>query len=309
MKISSQRQLRTIVFFVFLFFTNISVFAQNEDKPTILFAPQWKINTTAEYNVDIRQTITQGDFHWNANYSNAQHFTVKTKDDSSYVVLWRAEGIPINIFQDYPGPMYDWFQEWSKGKKLDLTVKFNNLGVPVFVMNPDSVSSFYLTMVDEFIKELPSRDVTPLKKDDVKQSLENLKNLVIPSKTFSTTLLNNLSVLFPFFGKTFYENQDLKLTQYLQLPGINFSVPIEVHTRLTKESGNHYQLISDKSVLPFNQWRIKPPGYSAIDFDYSDTLDFKYDNDIQWVTYSMHSMNYQRGNYTNNFVVTYTKVK
>ena len=309
MKISLQN-MKTVTLCSLLFLAfNLPVSAQNEKKTTILFAPQWKLNTTVEYQADIEQTVTQGDFHWNGHYSNIQQFTVLAKDDSSYVVLWKAQGIPINIFQEYPGPMYDWFQEWSKGKTVDLKVKFNNLGVPVFVMNPDSVRSFYLTMVDEFINELPSHDVTPLKKEDVKQSLINMKNLVIPSPTFSSAFLNNLSVLFPLFGKTFYENQDLKVTQYLQLPGINFSVPIEVHTQLIKESENHYQLISNKSTLPFNQWRIKPAGYSAIDFVYSDSLDFKYDNEKQWVTYSMHAMNYERSNYTNNFVVTYTKVK
>ncbi len=50
-------------------------------------------------------------------------------------------------------------------------------------------------------------------------------------------------------------------------------------------------------------------GYTSIDFDYSDSLDFKYDNANQWVTYAMHSMNYERSDYADNFVITYTKVK
>jgi hypothetical protein len=164
-------------------------------------------------------------------------------------------------------------------------------------------------MVDEFMKELPSRDVAPLDKEQVKQSLINLKNMYIPSEQLPNSFLSNLSLLFPLFGKTFYENQDLRVTQYNPLPGVNFSVPIRVHTQLIKESKNQYQLTSNKSVLPFNQWRIKPSGYASIDFDYSDSLDFKYDNANQWVTYAMHSMNYERSDYTDNFVITYTKVK
>jgi hypothetical protein len=302
-----------VVFTLLLNFSMTTVSAQNvtqkEEKPTILFAPQWKVNTTVKYQADLQKTVRQGDFHWTGNYNSIQQLTVKSVDDSSFVVLWKAQGFPINIFQDYPGPMYDWFQEWSKGKTVDLLIKFNNLGVPLSVLNPDSVRSFYMNMTDEFLKELPSHDVAPLDKEQVKQSLVNLKNIYIPSEQLPTNFLNNLSLLFPLFGKTFYEDQDLKVTQYNQLPGVNFSVPIQVHTQIEKTSDNQYHLISNKNVLPFNQWRIKPAGYTSIDFDYSDSLDFKYDNANQWVTYAMHSMNYERSDYTDNFVITYTKIK
>jgi len=298
-----------VIFTLLLTFSMMTVSAQKEDKPTILFAPQWKVNTTIKYQADLQKTVKQGDFHWTGNYNSIQQLTVKSKDDSSFVVLWKAQGFPVNIFQDYPGPMFDWFQEWSKGKTVDLLIKFNNLGIPISVLNPDSVRSFYVNMVDEFLKKLPSRDVSPLDKEQVKQSLINLKNIYIPSEQLPTSFLSNLSLLFPLFGKTFYENQDLKVTQYTQLPGVNFSVPIQVHTQLMKESKEQYQLTSNKNVLPFNQWRIKPAGYTSIDFDYSDSLDFKYDNANQWVTYAMHSMNYERSDYADNFVITYIKVK
>ncbi|WP_036985109.1 hypothetical protein [Prolixibacter bellariivorans] len=246
-----------VIFTLLLTFSMMTVSAQKEDKPTILFAPQWKVNTTIKYQADLQKTVKQGDFHWTGNYNSIQQLTVKSKDDSSFVVLWKAQGFPVNIFQDYPGPMFDWFQEWSKGKTVDLLIKFNNLGIPISVLNPDSVRSFYLNMVDEFLKKLPSRDVSPLDKEQVKQSLINLKNIYIPSEQLPTSFLSNLSLLFPLFGKTFYENQDLKVTQYTQLPGVNFSVPIQVHTQLMKESKEQYQLTSNKNVLPFNQWRIK----------------------------------------------------
>lgn len=309
MKTSLQRMKTVALSSILLLVFNFSATAQREKKPTILFAPQWKVNTGVTYQADMQQTVTRGDFHWNANYSSEQQFTITAKDDSSFVVVWKAKGFPINIFQDYPGPMYDWFQEWSKGKELDIKIKFNNLGVPVSVLNPDYVRAFYISMVDEFLNKLPARDLTPLKPEEVKQSLLNLKNMVIPSEKFSNTLLSNLSILFPLFGKTFYENQDLKVTQYLRLPGLSFSVPLQVHTQLVKDSKEKYQLISEKRPLPFNQWRIKPAGYSAIDFDYSDSLHFKYDNNSQWLTYAMHSFTYKRSNYSDNFVITYTKVK
>ena len=303
----------TVLIALLLNFTVITVSAQQvvqkEKKQTILFAPKWKVNTTVKYRADLQKTVTQGKFHWTGNYNNIQQLTVKAVDDSSFVVVWKAQGFPINIFQDYPGPMYDWFQEWSKGKTLDLRVKFNSLGVPLSVLNTDSLRSFYTDMVNEFLKELPNHDVSPLDTAQVKQSLINLKELYIPSDKLADNFLNNLSLIFPLFGKRFYENQDLKVTQYTQLPGVKFSVPIQVHTQLTKEPKDQYQLVSEKSVLPFNQWRIKPSGYTAIDFDYSDSLDFKYDNAKQWITYAMHSMNYQRSDYTENFVITYTKVE
>ena len=282
---------------------------QDDKKSTVLFSPNWDVNTVVEYKSDIQRTIKQGDFVWNGDYSNIQKLTVKAKSDSGYVVIWQAEGFPVNIFQDFPGPMFDWFQEWSKGKKITLEVGFSNLGVPVSILNLDSVRTFYLNMADEFLNLLPSKELAPLKKDDVMQSLLNLKRIVIPSKAFSQMFLNNLNILFPFYGKTFYQNQDQKITNYKTMPSMSFVVPIEIHTLLKKDSQNIYQLTSTQTPLPFDKWRVKPNGYSSIDFTYSDTLDFKYDTSKQWLNYGMHSMNFERGNLADNFVITYTKVK
>jgi len=282
--------------------------AQDEKKPTILFAPNWKVNTTVVYKGEIQRSIKRDDYTWTGQYTSNQTLTVKAKTDSSYTVNWEAAGFPINVFQEFPGPMYDWFQEWSEGKKLNLKIRFSNLGVPVAVENIDSVRSFYQSMVDEFLKELASRDVSPLNKDRVKQSLLNMKTLVIPSDAFPQVFISNFNLLFPLYGKTFFANQNEKITDYRKLPTMGFAVPIQIHTQLSKKPNNIYQLTSNQAPLPYDKWRIRPSGYSSIDFDYTDSLDFQYDAVKQWINYAKHSMNFHRNNFSDNFTISYTKV-
>ncbi|GET28614.1 hypothetical protein SD074_08160 [Prolixibacter sp. SD074] len=273
-----------------------------------MFAPDWKVNDSVKYEATIEKDVKQGNFAWVGNYKNTEKFKVVEVNDSIYVVNWEADGFPINVFQDYPGPMYDWFQEWSKGKTLNIKIRFNRLGAPLSIINADSLRYFYTNMVDEFLVELPSRNVTPLSKDAVKESLMNLKNLLIPAKTFQKVFLGNLNILFPLYGKTFYKNQDKKITHYKTLSTMEFSIPIVIHTKLLKLPDNNYQLTSTQSPLPFDEWRIKPSGYTSIDFSYADSLDFIYNTKVFWLNHAVHKTDFERNNSKNNTVITYTKI-
>lgn len=295
---------------LFLLACNFVFAANKTDDSTkpLTFFPVWTINDSVTFQGTIQWTVATADFNWSKEYINTQKFTVKAATDSSYILLWQAQGFPANIFQNYPGPMYDWFQEWSKGKTIDFMVKFDKRGVPKAILNSDSVRSFYLGMVDSFLTKLPSRDVAPLNKNSVKQSLMNLKQ-IIKAPNFANSFINSLYILFPFYGKSFVLNKEVKLKQYKKLSTLNFSVPIDYQSTLEKESESIYSLTSEQKVVPFDQWRIKPSNYSAIDFIYTDKLDFKYDSDNFWTVYALHSQTFERKSVKNNFVISYTKLK
>lgn len=294
---------------IFLLFAINQTYAQKEKRPTILFTPQWNVNTTVAYQTDFQRMFRSNDFSWSGQYSDIEKLTVIAKTDSSFTLQWDATGYPVNIFQDFPGPMVDWFQEWNKGKEVKLLIRFSNLGVPASIVNIATIRAYYISMIDEFLNALPTRNVAPLNKTNVKKSLENLRTVIIPSDVFPKIFLNNLNMLFPFYGKTFFQDQDQKITQYKTLPTMSFAVPIETRTVLEQGAKDTYHLFSTQRPLPFDKWRIKPNGYMNIDFAYTDSVDFRYNTQSQWVTQAIHTMKFERNNYSDNFSITYTKVK
>lgn len=298
---------RALIAFLFCIAHAFIASGQKKEFNSILLTPEWELNDSLCYHAELNRSLLNSNFDWSAQYTSKQVLIVTQVLDSAYIVTWHASGFPINIFKEYPGPMFDWFQEWSDGKTLTFEVRFTQFGVPDSIINPQEIQAFYSDMVDDFITELPTKNLEPLNNEAVLQSLNHLKNRIIQAPYFANEFLSNLAILFPLYGKTFFENQDKKLTQYKQFESLNFSVPIEVHTTLdNKKNKNIYILTSIQKPKPFAEWRIKPKGYASIDFNFFDQLDFVYDAEERVLKSAIHKTEFTRNNNSFKYSVQYT---
>jgi hypothetical protein len=278
------------------------------DQDSITISSKWEIGHESIYKASLQRNMINDTVEWHASCSAEQHIRISKKTNEGFELDWTASGFALNIFYQFPGTMFDWAEEWLKGKALLLRVKTDINGTPFDIINQDEVRVFFTGMIDSLLKELPVKDVTPLNKDGVANALINTRDRIITSPGFAKYFLNNIQLVFILYNKSFYTDQNKYSTIYQSVPTLTFKVPMKINTKFRKKEQNIIEVITSTYPHPFDQWKIKPRGYSNIDFEVEEYSRLVFDRESSWTTSAESRYLFKRGKYEIATNITFKRV-
>lgn len=285
---------------IFLLFSlpEISLGRENEtERDSVLISSNWEIGNSYTYNASLIRNYINDTTSWKVSCSATQHILISNKTNDGFELEWTATGFPLNIFYDFPGTMFDWAEEWLIGKELMLKVKTDMNSTPLNIINQKDVRAFFTGMIDSMLEELPVRNVDPLRKEGVATALANIREQLIQSQEFPNYFLNNINLVFILYNKSFYTDQNEFSTVYKTVPTLKFSVPMKINTKFRQKEPHIVEVITSIHPHPYDMWKIKPKGYSNIDFEVEEYSRLIFDQESSWTNSAEMSYHFKRGKY------------